>query len=58
MNGISGVGMRVYYRSGEMVVTGRAGTVEQAEQTRRGFRYFVRWDNGESGWYLAQNLSF
>lgn len=56
---MSGIGMTVNYKSGTMVVADRVGTIEQERRTTRGTpEYFVRWANGETGWYLASNLHF
>jgi hypothetical protein len=56
---MNAINMTVNYKSGETVVQGRVGKVEQQRPRRNGtFEYFVRWGNGESGWYLASNLQF
>lgn len=49
--------MRVQYRSGTTL--GGWGTTGEYRMRRAGLReYFVTWDNGDTGWYLATNLQF
>ncbi len=56
---MNAIGMTVNYKSGEMIVTTRRGTVEQVRNRSNGKNeYFVRWANGDTGWYLSSNLSF
>jgi hypothetical protein len=51
--------MRVYYRSGETINRERAGeTTDERRSPSGNPQYFVKWADGTSGWYLAQNLAF
>lgn len=54
---MSAIGMRVSYRSGDVV--GQAGVVIDERRTWRGTpEYLVRFDDGSEMWLLARNVRF
>lgn len=54
---MSAIGMTVNYKSGTMV-TDRQGVVEKVEYKNGRPSFFVRWADGQAGWFAASNVQF